>query len=167
MRKRDVLALFDYNYWANWKIVEAAGELPLEQFTSPTSITWRNMRGTLVHTLDVEQSWRRRLRGEDKAVWDVELPADRFDTAAELEAYWRSDATEMLTWLGELDDQDLAATVDLGPRDRFPMWYFLVHIVTHGTEQRRDVSILLRSVGHEAPELEFLWYADSLDLTSR
>lgn len=166
MRKRDVLALFDYNYWANWKVFEAIAELPLEQFTAPTSITWRNMRGTLVHTLDVEQSWRRRLRGEDKAIWDAQLPAEGFETAAELQAYWRTDAREMLTWLEELHDRDLAATVDLGPRDRFPLWYFLIHIVTHGTEQRRDVSLLLKSLGHDALELEFLWYADSLDSAS-
>ncbi len=162
MRKRDVLALFEYNYWANWQVVGAAGQLSHEQFTAPTAITWRDLRGTLVHTLDVEQSWRRRLRGEDRTVWDGELAADRFGTAAELEAYWRSDAREMLSWLDDLDDQRLAATVDLGPRDQFPMWYFLVHIVTHGTEQRRDISILLKNFGHEAPELEFLWYADSL-----
>lgn len=162
MRKRDVLALFEYNYWANWKIVGAAGEILPEQFTAPTSITWRNLRGTLVHTLDVEQSWRRRLRGEEKAVWDAELPADRFANVLELEAYWRTDAQEMLVWLEEFDDERLAVMVDLGPRDRFPMWFFLVHIVTHGTEQRRDVSILLKNLGHEAPELEFLWYADSL-----
>lgn len=162
MRRRDVLALFDYNYWANWKILRAARELPPEQFTATTSITWRNLRDTLVHTLDVEQSWRRRLRGEDKAIWDAELPGDRFDTADELEAYWRTDASEMLSWIGEFDDRGLAATVDLGPRDRFPIWYFLAHIVTHGTEQRRDAAILLKNFGHEAPELEFLWYADSL-----
>ena len=162
MRKRDVLALFDYNYWANWKIIGAAGEMPSELFTAPTSITWRNVRGTLVHTLDVEQSWRRRIRGEDKAVWDVELPAERFPIAADLEAFWRTDSREMLDWLAQLDDERLAATIDLGPRDRFPLSYFLVHIVTHGTEQRRDVSNLLRHFGHEAPELEFLWFADSL-----
>ena len=107
MLQRDVLALFDYNYWANWKIFAASAEVPPEQFTALTSVTWRNLRGTLVHTLDVEQSWRRRLRGEDKSVWDVELPADRFASAAALEEYWRTDAEEMLGWLGEFDDEGM------------------------------------------------------------
>lgn len=162
MRKQDVMALFDYNYWANWKVLAAVRQMPPDQYVAPVSVTWRNVRGTLVHALDVEQSWRRRIRGDDKAVWDVELPVGRFATAADLEAFWRTDALEMLDWLGEFDDASLAATIDLGPRDRFPLWYFLVHIVTHGTEQRRDVSTLLRHFGHEAPELEFLWFADSL-----
>ena len=68
----------------------------------------------------------------------------------------------MRAWLTELDDAALAATVDLGPKDRFPLWYFLVHIVTHGIEQRRDAATLIKHFGAEPPELEFLWFADSL-----
>jgi uncharacterized damage-inducible protein DinB len=162
MRQTDVIALFEYNYWANWTILEAAARASAEQFTAPTVVTWRNLRGTLVHTLDVEQSWRRRLQGEPKSIWDAALPAERFENAGQLEAYWRTDAKEMLDWLHGLDDEQLAAVVDLGPRDQFPLWFFLVHIVTHGTEQRRDASILLKNLGVEARQLEYLWYADSL-----
>jgi uncharacterized damage-inducible protein DinB len=162
MRQTDVIALFEYNYWANWTVLGAAAKASVEQFTARRTITWRNLRGTLVHTLDVEQSWRRRLQGEAKEIWDAELRAKRFETVEQLEAYWRTDAREMLDWLQTLDDEQLAAVIDLGPKDQFPLWFFLVHIVTHGTEQRRDVSILLKNLGLEAPQLEFLWHADSL-----
>lgn len=162
MDRQAILALFDYGYWATWQILGAVSHAPLELFTAKTDLTWRNVRDTLVLALDVEQSWRRRLRGEDKSVWDAPLPAERFATPADLEAYWRTDASEMTTWLAALDDADLAATVDLGPRDRFPLWFFLVHIVTHGIEQRRDVALLLRNARRDVPDLEFLWYADSL-----
>ncbi len=162
MRQTDVIALFEYNYWANWTVLGATTKASVEQFTARKTVTWRNLRGTLVHTLDVEQSWRRRLQGEPKSIWDAELAAKKFETVERLEAYWRTDAAEMLDWLRSLSDDQLAAVIDLGPKDRFPLWFFLVHIVTHGTEQRRDVSILLKNLGLEAPELEFLWYADSL-----
>ena len=69
MRQTDVIALFEYNYWANWTLLEAAAGVSVEQFTAPTTVTWRNLRGTLVHTMDVEQSWRRRLQGEPKSIW--------------------------------------------------------------------------------------------------
>ena len=162
MRNQDLVALFDYSYWATWTILAAVKAMPIEAFTEPVTITWRNLRDTLVHTLDVEQSWRRRLLGEPKEVWDAELSAEGFPTPAELETYWRSDAAEMRAWLAELDDAALAATVDLGPKDRFPLWYFLVHVVTHGIEQRRDAATLIKYFGAEPPELEFLWFADSL-----
>jgi uncharacterized damage-inducible protein DinB len=162
MRSQDVLALFDYGYWATWSLLAASSKTPPEAFTAPRTFTWRNLRDTLVHALDVEQSWRRRLQGAAREVWDTELSAEGFSSASELETYWRADAAEMTTWLTSLDDAALAAVVDLGPRDRFPMWFFLVHIVTHGVEQRRDVATILTQLGIEVPELEFLWYADSL-----
>ena len=162
MRNQDVLALFDYSYWATWTVLAAVKAMPIETYTQPSTITWRNLRGTLVHTLDVEQSWRRRLLGEPKEVWDAELSAETFPTPAELDTYWRGDAAKMRTWLAGLDDDALAATVDLGPKDCFPLWYFLVHIVTHGIEQRRDAATLIKHFGGESPELEFLWFADSL-----
>jgi uncharacterized damage-inducible protein DinB len=89
VRNPDILALFDYNYWATWTVLEAVKALPPEAFTKPSTVTWRNLRGTLVHTLDVEQSWRRRLLGEPKQVWDAELPAEDFATPAELETSWK------------------------------------------------------------------------------
>ena len=54
MRQTDVIALFEYNYWANWTVLAAVAKASPEQFTARKTVTWRNLRGTLVHTLDVE-----------------------------------------------------------------------------------------------------------------
>jgi uncharacterized damage-inducible protein DinB len=160
MRQADLDILFDYSYWATWQVLDAAASVEESDFVRSTEFTSRDLRGTLVHTLDVEQSWRRRIQGLDKSVWDKELSADRFATASELRAEWRVDATEMRSWLETIDDATLAGPLDLGPKDRFPMWYFLFHIVTHSIEQRRDATTLLRHFGVEPPQLEFLWFAD-------
>lgn len=162
MRRDDILALLDFNYWANRQILAAAAQLPTEAFTAPVAYTYRNLRGTLVHTLDVELSWRRRLRGEPRDVWDQSLADVDYSTAAELAAQWADDEVEMRAWLQSLNDDDLAAVVELGNDDRFPLWYYLVHIVTHGTQQRRDAALIIENAGHTPPELDFLYYADSL-----
>lgn len=161
MRTPDVIALFDYNEWATCQILDTVDAIPIEEFVAPTTITWRNVRGTLVHALDVEQSWRRRLQGEDPAIWQAELPVDAYPTLTALRDDWLRDAAETRAWLAGLDDDTLASVIELDERNRFPLWYFLVHIVTHGIEQRRDVAILLKNYGHDAPELEYLWFADS------
>ena len=162
MRATDVQALFDFTYWADRQLLAAAETVGAHAFTRPVTITYRNLRDTLVHTLDVEASWRRRLRGEPKSAWDTSLRPESYATAAELAADWARDEAEMRTWLATLDDDALAAIQDLGDGDRFPLWYYLVHIVTHSEQQRRDVQIVLRHLGHEPPDLEFLYYADSL-----
>jgi uncharacterized damage-inducible protein DinB len=162
MRNPDIQALFDFTYWADRQILQAAAGLPTEDFTRPVAITYRNLRGTLVHTLDVEMSWRRRLRGEPKQVWDATLSVDDYPTAGVLAEHWARDEAEMRAWLASLSDEDLTAIVDLDNADRFPLWFYLVHIVTHSEQQRRDAQIILTHLGHEPPDLEFLSYADSL-----
>ena len=162
MRLVDIEALFDFTYWADRRVLEAASAVPSEGFLRPPSITYRDLRGTLVHTLDVEMSWRRRLRGEPKDAWDISLSPETYRTVASLAADWARDEAEMRAWIGGLDDADLAAIQDLGDDDRFPLWYYLLHIVTHSEQQRRDAQLILRDLGHEPPDLEFLYYADWL-----
>lgn len=161
MRKADLLILFDYSYWATRQILRSSEELSTEEFVAPSDITYRNVRGTLVHTLDVERSWRRRLRGELRETWDVELADEDFPTVQSVAEAWREDEEEMRTWLGGLDDETAEGIVDLSPRDRFPLSFFLLHIVTHSAQQRRDVAILLERAGHPPLEIDFLYYADS------
>jgi uncharacterized damage-inducible protein DinB len=162
MRIVDIQALVDFTYWADRRILQAAAAIHVEDFTRPLAITYRDLRGTLVHTLDVEMSWRRRLRGEPKEVWDVSLSVGAYPTVDALTTHWARDEAEMRAWLDTLSDEDLVSVVDLGTADRFPLWYYLVHIVTHSEQQRRDAQLILRHLGHEPPDLEFLYYADSL-----
>lgn len=160
MHQDDVVALFDYNYWANRQILAATAELPPEELTRPPMFTWRNLRDTLVFTLDVEGSWRARLRGEPRERWDTSLRSEDYPTLTDLAEHWGRDEADMREWLQSLDDSTLSNIVDLGPKDRFPLWYFLMHIVTHSAHQRRDAALLLRAAGREPPELYFLYYAD-------
>jgi uncharacterized damage-inducible protein DinB len=163
LRSSDVRSLLDYTSWANRQILETAGAVPVEAFTAPSEVTWRNLRGTLVHTLDVERSWRARLQGRPREEWDPDLPEEEFPTVESLAARWSAEDEEMRSWLGSLDDDSMAAVVDLGGANRFPLWYFLMHIVTHSAQQRRDATILLTLAGHAPPEIEFLNFADWLE----
>jgi uncharacterized damage-inducible protein DinB len=76
MNEADALRLFDYNYWATGQILGSAENISPEEFVAPSEVTYRNLRGRLVHTFYVERSWRRRLRGEPRERWDVDLPDD-------------------------------------------------------------------------------------------
>jgi uncharacterized damage-inducible protein DinB len=163
MRSPDVRMLLDYTAWANRQVLATARDAGPEVFTAPVTVTYRNLRATLVHTLDVERSWRDRVRGLPPEVWDDELVESDFPTVDDLAARWATEDAELDAWLTTVDDEAMGAVVDLGGRDVFPLWYFLVHVVTHSAEQRRDAALLLRMAGHPPPDLEFLYYADSLE----
>jgi uncharacterized damage-inducible protein DinB len=162
MRRDDILAMFDFSYWANREVLAVAAKIPTEEFVAPATHTYRGLRETLVLALDVELSWRRRLRGEPREAWDQSLDGADFPSVASLAERWATDEEEARAWLAELTDADLASVMDLGDGDRFPLWYYLVHIITHGIQQRRDALLILEGFGHTPPELDFLYYADSL-----
>lgn len=167
MRNRDLVALFDYGYWADRRLLEAAARLTPEQWTAREQITTRDLRDTLVHALDVEWSWRLRLQKRPTEAWGPEAelrPAD-YPTAADLAEHWARDEAEMRTWLATLDDNALARDIDIGDKHRFPLWYYLVHIATHSQQQRADAATLLTRFGCSPGNLDFLDYADSITET--
>ncbi|MBA3586036.1 MAG: hypothetical protein H0W41_00180 [Chloroflexi bacterium] len=69
MQTTEAVKLFDYLYWARDAVLRAAAELSSDDFTSTDSVTDRDLRATLVHELDVEWSWRERLKGANWEEW--------------------------------------------------------------------------------------------------
>ena len=51
MNANDLRTLFDYNYWATARVLNAAAKLTLEQFTAPAGLSHGSVRGALAHIL--------------------------------------------------------------------------------------------------------------------
>ena len=166
MRRKDIETLFGFSYWMKDRVLECAAKLTRAEFLAPSGVTTRDLRGTLVHTLDVEWSWRARLQGQPEAVWKKELPVTDYQTAQALIDHWRRDEREMKAWLATLDDEKLAQIHDLEPgsppKERFPLWYYLLHILTHTQQQLGDAAVLLTRMRQSPGNIEFLEYADFL-----
>lgn len=155
------MPLVDFTYWGNRHLLDVASKLTPEHWVAPRDITERSLRGTLVHALDVELSWRLCLQKRPKEEWDGELKPEDYPTAALLAEHWARDEAEMRAWLATLDDATLASNWDISDKRLFPLWTYVVHIVTHSQQQRSDAAILLTRAGHSPGNIEFLDYADT------
>ena len=153
--------LFGYAYWVRDRVLDCAAKLSSAEFTVPSAITTRNLRGTLVHTLDVQSSWRARLQGRPETAWKGELAVADYPTVGILAERWRRDEDEMRRWLATLTDETLAKElrVEASP---YPLWYYLLHVHTHTLQQLADAATLLTRMLHSPGNLEFLEYADDL-----
>jgi uncharacterized damage-inducible protein DinB len=158
MNKADALTIFDYVYWVNHRLLDAADALAPGDLAAPTTITTRDLRATLVHELDVEWSWRLNVQ-ERLSEDEGELNPDDYPDVASIREHWQRDEADMRAWLGSLSDEQLSADVTSGlTRDSRPLWHYLMHIVMHAAQQQADAATLLSLAGRSPGDLGFLEY---------
>jgi uncharacterized damage-inducible protein DinB len=161
MPSTGLVSQFEYLYWIRDRAFEKAAELPAEAFVDPDTVAYRGLRATLVHELDVERSWRLRLQGAPRDLWDVTLEARDYPNVAAIADQWRHDETETLAWLSDLTSDELAAAVIVNGLEGFPLTTYLVHVVMHGVESFSAAAILLHRAGHSMGDVGFLDFVDA------
>lgn len=166
MRKADLVHLFDYMYWVNGRLLDAAEGLSSESLLeSAQRVTTRDLRATLVHELDVEWSWRLALQG--RSMDDLEdLRPEDYPDVATVREHWIRDEAEMRAWLDPMTDDQVAADVtpELADDARpLPLWQFLIHIVMHASQQQADAATLLTLAGRSPGDLGYLEWRDAVE----
>ena len=160
MQTTDIQALFDYLYWRRDRVLAGADAIGPEAFVATAGAASRDLRGTLVHELDVERSWRLRLQGTPDAEWDQALQDGDYAAVQVLREQWASDETEMLAWIAGLSDAALAAPVTVNRLDGFALEAYLTHVVMHGIQSFSEAGALLAAAGHSVGDVDYL---DSYD----
>jgi uncharacterized damage-inducible protein DinB len=167
MRVADVLKLYEYNYWANSLLLGAASRLKPEQFAAPASFPFGGVRGTLVHILDAEFSWRVLFEkaGKDFKEFKVsdlayeELKEADIATLSDLQQLWQLEEKRMRAYLAGLNDDMLDRTVryvgDTGIQRERLLWHCLLHVVNHGTQHRSEAAALLTDFGQSPGDVDF------------
>lgn len=157
MRVSEAVTLFEYLYWTRDAVLRSAAELSTDVFTATDTVTTRDLRATLVHELDVQWSWRERLRGADWAEWgeEAELKGEDYPTVDAVAAHWHRDEANMRAWLTSLTDADLDAP-PVRDEDTLPLWHYVMHLISHGIQQFSEVAVLLTRMGHSPSDVGFL-----------
>ncbi len=157
MRVSDAATLIEHLYWVRDLLLRAAGALEGSEFTASETVTSRDLRATLVHELDVQWSWRERLKGADWDEWgpDAELRAEDYPTVDAVAEHWQRDEAVMREWLASLTDADLDAP-PVRDEDRQPLWQYVMHLYSHGLQQFSEAAVLLTRAGHSPGDIGFL-----------
>jgi uncharacterized damage-inducible protein DinB len=167
MNLRDILTLYDYNYWANHRILAAGAGVSLEQFTVATTHSFGSLCGTLVHTLDTEYSWRMLLQHNTLDFRAME--EEDFPTFEALPERWQEEELAMRDFLIHLTDADLTGivryTTDEGEKRERVLWHCLLHVVNHGTHHRSEAAAILTDCDHSPGELDFTVFLNEQSVT--
>ncbi len=160
MNKSDILTLYDYNSWANERLLRAATGVTTEQFSASAAISHGSLRGALVHTYAAELVWRLRCQ---EGLSPSGLPDERdFPTLDSLLKRWREEEKLRQAYLATLQDGDLTGMVSYTTTEGMPyenmLWHLLVHLVNHGTQHRSEAAVVLTGYGHSPGDLDMLFF---------
>ncbi len=148
MNRQDILTLYDYNAWANARVLGAVEPLTPEAFLRDLKNSFPSVRDTLVHILGAEWIWLRRWQGESPSQG---LPAAGFPTLASLKDRYAALEKERRVFLEGLAEERLVqafAYRDLaGNAHSLRLVESLQHLVNHGTYHRGQITTMLRQLG--------------------
>ena len=148
MKPEEMVQLYEYNAWADRRVVEAASALTREQFTKQLGSSFSSVRDTLSHILGVEWLWLERFQGRSP----VAIPDDsEYADIAKLKASWASFEPTLLNFVRGLTQGDLDRVMEYKTMKfgvyRNPLWQSMQHLVNHGTYHRGQVTTMLRQLG--------------------
>ena len=154
MRPSDITLLYEYNYWAQERILRQVARLSLEQFAADAGYSWGGVGGTLAHILGTEVAWRARWQGQPASA----LTQPDLATPDAFAAAWVENIAAMWVYLDTVVADDLdrdVVYVRQGQTYRHPLWTQLVHVVNHGTQHRGEIAAMLTNYGYSPGDIDF------------
>jgi len=157
MNKQDILTLYEYNQWANAKILNAAANVTQEQYLAPASFPHGSLRGTLVHALFAEWIWRKRWEGISPT---VRLKPEDFPMFESLHMRWLGEEKQLMDFVDGLTDEKLNNTFNYTNTSGKPfsriLWQAMAHLVNHGTQHRSEAAAILTELGHSPGDIDLI-----------
>jgi len=153
--------LYDYNHWANQRVLSAMTPLTDDMFTRNMGNSFVSLRDTLAHILGAEWIWLERWLGRSpKAL----LSASDFPTLQALQQRWaavRLDQNQYIkTLVPDRLNDDVSYTNTRGERYSYALWRQMLHVLNHSSYHRGQVTTLLRQMGAEPAGTDLLLYYD-------
>jgi len=153
--------LFDYNDWANGRIIDRVVPLAPEQLKRELGNSFGSLHDTLAHMAGAEWIWLERWLGRSPAKLPCGSDFVGVNSIVEKLGKVRSDRRY---WLGSVSADALSENVSYsnlrGQTCTYPLWQQLTHVVNHSTYHRGQVITLLRQLGNPVASTDFLLFFD-------
>jgi uncharacterized damage-inducible protein DinB len=148
MNPSEMLMLYEYNAWADRRVLQAASALSIDQFTKPLGSSFSSVRDTLAHIYGVEWLWLERFEGRSPSG----IPdAKQYDQVHTLKSRWSEFEPVLLNFVRGLSQEDLERVMEYQTMKfgvyRNPLWQSMQHLVNHGTYHRGQITTMLRQLG--------------------
>jgi uncharacterized damage-inducible protein DinB len=151
--------LFQYNQWADRRMVEACSALTNEQFTRDLGSSFRSVRDTLVHLYGAEWVWNERIEGRSPASL---VAGTGFPDLASVRTKLEEMDSFYIDYVSRLTPQDLERVIQYksfaGDEFSNPLWQTLHQLTNHASYHRGQIITLLRQLGAKPVTTDLIAY---------
>lgn len=159
MTVKSLQRMYDYNYWANKRLLTAVSHLTTEQFIRLVAGGHGSVRNTLVHVLSAEWGWLDRCGGHGRG---PALKPEDYPDLDSVVTTWAKVERWMRDFLSALTDADVDRIVEYsnahGETRSMILGELLQHAANHGAHHRGQVALLLRVLGQAPGNFDLLFY---------
>jgi uncharacterized damage-inducible protein DinB len=139
--------LFDYNRWANARILDKAMEAGSEAYFAPyAGLSFGNLHGTLVHLVGSEMTWWRRWTGNSGTPVTAENAPDLAALLAVREEAETRQAAFFATLSDDLVNRPNTWTAPNGNQQTQMLGYQVAHWMNHAMQYRSEAAVRLTAI---------------------
>lgn len=163
MTKDDIQLLFQYDRWANHRVLKAASVLNLEQFTKDFGGGFGSLRDTLVHILGGEWIWlaywkdppeSAAIVSELVARRDALFHRDQFPNLDTVRVKWAEIETDQIEFVNRTTGDSLEQMI-LFRETQVKLVHLMQHVANHSTYHRGQIALMMRQLGTEPAVTDF------------
>jgi len=163
MTKDDIQLLFEYDRWANNRVLAATSGLTAEQFTHDLRGSFRSVRDTLVHIIGGEWGWLTYWKEPSHSaafltdLWnrhDVLFNPDSFPNITGVKSKWAEVETEQVEFVNGVTNESLKKMLPIRTT-QVSLASLMQHLANHSTYHRGQVASMMRQLRAEPIATDF------------
>jgi uncharacterized damage-inducible protein DinB len=166
MTKDDIQLLYEYDRWANNRVLQAASILKAEEFTRDLGGSFRSVRDTLVHIIGCEWGWLTCWREPSpSSAFNTDLwtrlgavfSPDAFPDFFAVQSKWAEVEREQVEFVDRVTNESLRRMLPVRTT-QISLAHLMQHLANHSSYHRGQVALMMRQLAAEPLATDFAMF---------
>jgi uncharacterized damage-inducible protein DinB len=166
MTKDDIQVLYEFDRWANNKVLQSVSTLSAEEFTRDLGGSFRSVRDTVVHIVGCEWTWLTCWREPSPSsdyvtdLWtrhNDRFNPNAFPDFAAVESKWAEVEREQVEFVNRVTNESLRRMIPVR-ESQISLAHLMQHLANHSTYHRGQVALMMRQLTAEPCATDFAMF---------
>lgn len=159
----DIQLLYEYDRWANNRVLQAASALSVEEFSRDLGGRFRSVRDTLLHIIGGEWIWHAYWTAPSpspavltdlRTQRDAQFNRDAFPNVAAVRLKWSEIEKEQIHFVHQVTNEALEKMLPFRTT-QVRLAHLMQHLANHSTYHRGQVALMMRQLASEPAATDF------------